>query len=800
TAVGGTATFASPNVGTHIVSATGINLTGDDAINYSYNGTATGNATIIAKEITITPNDSQTKVYGESDPTFDYTNTDLIGNDEFTSGTSLSRVVNENVGNYDYTLGTLDAGTNYTLILSTVTSLETFEITVKSLTVNATTDSKIYDGNIIAYITFDTLALNGVVGSENVILVSTGYIATFASADVGSENPVTVSGLTLGGIANLSNYLLIQPILNDGVIGAKTITATITANDKNYDGDAVAEITGCTLVDTVSDDSVTAVGGTATFASPNVGTHVVSAIDITLDGTDAGNYSYDGTAVGEADIIAKEIAVAPTAGQKKEFGASDPLPFTYMPTPSLIGSDVFTGLLERVSGETVDTYAINQGTLSAGGNYNITYTAGTFTIEDTTASDEPNNVSATAVVDGNIEVSFNDVNDAGSGVSTYSIKRSTVAGDSYTEVGTVTDNESASYTYTDTGLTDGTTYYYVVTAIDGSSNESDLSVEVSATSDSTDPTVNITSTVFPLTNTSPIPVTIIFSETVTDLTLSEISITNGTGALTGSGANYDLAVTPAGQGVVTVNIAADVVLDLAGNYNKVAQEFTINYDSQVPSITDLSVSPNSDTSIVGNTITLTITADEIGYTADDITVNGIDVASSFVDNNDKTYTAIYLVAENDSDIASGAITASVVLEDEAGNKNTAYTNVNSNTLAIDANTPVINSVTSNATGSGWLKVGDTIIFTVDINTAENNLTITPATYNGVNLTWTTADNGDTFTATYTVEEGQSDQTSTLQLTGVQATDPAGNISIAVDGTDVAKTIDANIPEITLLST
>ncbi|MFA5667606.1 MAG: DUF2341 domain-containing protein [Balneolaceae bacterium] len=99
----------------------------------------------------------------------------------------------------------------------------------------------------------------------------------------------------------------------------------------------------------------------------------------------------------------------------------------------------------------------------------------------------PQNVGATSLLNGNIQISFDDVNEVGSGVASYSIKRSTTSGGPYTQVGTVVDNESTSYTFTDNSVTVNTNYFYVVTAIDGNSNESDYSSEVSAFSDNMAP-------------------------------------------------------------------------------------------------------------------------------------------------------------------------------------------------------------------------------------------------------------------------------------------------------------------------
>jgi len=68
---------------------------------------------------------------------------------------------------------------------------------------------------------------------------------------------------------------------------------------------------------------------------------------------------------------------------------------------------------------------------------------------------------------------------ASSGATTYNVKRATVSGGPYTVVAS-----STSISYTDIGLTNGTTYYYVVTAVN-SVGESGNSSQVSATPQAT---------------------------------------------------------------------------------------------------------------------------------------------------------------------------------------------------------------------------------------------------------------------------------------------------------------------------
>ena len=75
-------------------------------------GKTTVEFTIEQRTLTIIA-DAQTKVYGEDDPEFTYTQEGLVEGDEITG--TLSRVEGSDVGTYDITLGTLTAGNNYAI-------------------------------------------------------------------------------------------------------------------------------------------------------------------------------------------------------------------------------------------------------------------------------------------------------------------------------------------------------------------------------------------------------------------------------------------------------------------------------------------------------------------------------------------------------------------------------------------------------------------------------------------------------------------------------------------------------------
>jgi VCBS repeat-containing protein len=79
-----------------------------------------------------------------------------------------------------------------------------------------------------------------------------------------------------------------------------------------------------------------------------------------------------------------------------------------------------------------------------------------------------------------IELTFGGASDSGgSGVNQYLVKRSTDTGGPYSQVGTVTDYGSSSYTFTDVPSSSGR-YYYVVSAVDAAGNEGPNSNEASA--------------------------------------------------------------------------------------------------------------------------------------------------------------------------------------------------------------------------------------------------------------------------------------------------------------------------------
>ena len=252
----------------------------------------------------------------------------------------------ENVGSYVINQGTLSAGSNYTLTFVSAN----LTINTRPVTVTADAKSKMY-GDADPALTY-TGALHGTDSF-------TGTLARAAGENVGSY------AITQGTLSAGSNYTLTFVSANL-TISARPVTVTADAKSKIYgDDDPALTYTGALH----GTDSFT--GTLARAAGENVGSYAIN------QGTLSAGSNYALTFVG-ANLTIKARPVTVTADAKtKIYGDDDPA-LTY--TGALHGTDSFTGSLARVAGENVGSYAINQGTLSAGSNYALTFVGANLTI------------------------------------------------------------------------------------------------------------------------------------------------------------------------------------------------------------------------------------------------------------------------------------------------------------------------------------------------------------------------------------------------------------------------------------
>jgi DNA-binding cell septation regulator SpoVG len=283
------------------------------------------------------------------------------------------------------------------------------------------------------------------------------------------------------------------------------------------------------------------------------------------------------------------------------------------------------------------------------------------------------------------------------------------------------------YTFDVTPAGQGVVTVNVAAAVaqDAASNGNTAATQYSITYDDVSPTVILTSTATSPTKTSPIPMTATFSKAVTGFVVGDITVGNGSAGnfVAVSTTVYTFDVTPAWQGVVTVNVAAAVAQDAASNGNTAATQYSITYDTVAPTVT-LTSTATSPTKVSPIPMTATFSKAVTGFVVGDITV-GNGSAGNFVAVSTTVYTFDVTPAWQ------GAVTVNVaaaVAQDAASNGNTAATQYS---ITYDS-LPTITSFTTssadegyvviitgtNFTGSTAVKFGDTdaLSFTVDSET------------------------------------------------------------------------------------
>ncbi|SHF88294.1 gliding motility-associated C-terminal domain-containing protein [Cnuella takakiae] len=212
------ATFNDANAGNgKTVTVAGLSLTGAAAGNYTLAAnTATATASITAKAVTVTVAPA-TKIYGATDPLFTPTITGLVGSDVLNG--SLVRAAGNGVGTYAFS-GLINS--NYTITYSPAS----FGITARSLNVTATANNKPYDGNTAAVV---NLGDNRVAGD---VLTVNYTAATFNNANAGTAKPVTVTGISIGGMAAANYTLAATSAATTANITAVPVTVTVSPVSK----------------------------------------------------------------------------------------------------------------------------------------------------------------------------------------------------------------------------------------------------------------------------------------------------------------------------------------------------------------------------------------------------------------------------------------------------------------------------------------------------------------------------------------------------------------------------------------
>ena len=206
----GNCTIASgPQV--HITGAGSCTITAHQSAGGTYAAAADVPQTfaIARKSITITPMAGQSKVYGSGDPVLTYTYSALVGSDTpsvFTG--TLGRVSGEGATTYGFTIGSLKADPNYTLVLSPAPV--TFAITPKTVTVTPNPGQSKVFGAADPVLTYSNTAL----GNGDNQSVFSGSLTRASGENVGTY------AISRGSLVVNANYTL--------SMAAGTVNFTIT--------------------------------------------------------------------------------------------------------------------------------------------------------------------------------------------------------------------------------------------------------------------------------------------------------------------------------------------------------------------------------------------------------------------------------------------------------------------------------------------------------------------------------------------------------------------------------------------
>ncbi|MEN6350679.1 MAG: Ig-like domain-containing protein [Syntrophomonas sp.] len=245
---------------------------------------------------------------------------------------------------------------------------------------------------------------------------------------------------------------------------------------------------------------------------------------------------------------------------------------------------------------------------------------------------------------------------------------------------------------------------------DESGNGNTPAAQLSLTYDGSKPVVSISAGVTKTNNNTSIPVTITFSEAVTGFELNDISVGNGTPAdFDGSGTTYTLNVTPAAEGLITVNVPANTASDATGNNNTSSALLSISYDTTKPAVKiHCNTNTVSSANVTSIPVNIMFNKAVTGFTQEDINVTNGTIYN--MTGSGSNYIAdIKTLGQT----AINVNVAADIAQDEYGNSNTG--------AALDISNVEIPTLTAEPNDI-TLAAGENATLSVAASVSQGNLT------------------------------------------------------------------------------
>jgi len=369
----------------------------DKADNYDITFVNENQFEIIRRAITVTPDATQHKTYGDLDPVYAYTTADdaigsTLPNGHLVALTgALSREPGEIVNTYKILQGNIDntQNPNYD-----ITFTEDVLFTINRLPIQVTADAgqtKIYGQLDLLPFTYTADPAIDHELANGLVVALDGTLTRAAGENVGLY---AIEQNTVNNSTN-TNYD-VTFVSNDFEITRLDIALTPDAGQKKIYGDADPLPFTYTTDPAIGHELDNGINVALTGTLTREAGEIVSFYNILqgdIDNTENPNYNLSFTENVKFEIERKAIAINVTANQSKEYGDSDPV-YTYATVPvegELPFNAEFIGALVRASGENVATdYTITQGSLeleddnnattSLAQNYNVTFNSADFAI------------------------------------------------------------------------------------------------------------------------------------------------------------------------------------------------------------------------------------------------------------------------------------------------------------------------------------------------------------------------------------------------------------------------------------
>lgn len=633
--------------------ATASSFTSTDAKKYSVliTPTAEGSVTLdiaasAAQDVAGNGNAAATQATSTFDttaPTVSISGVPSSGNSAFTASITFS----ENVSGFsvgDITLNNATAGAftstdakNYTVLITpTAEGAVTLDITAgKAQDAAGNSNTAATQATSTYDITSPTVSLSGVPSNGN---------SAFTVSIAFSED---VSGFSVEDIT-LSNA---------------TASAFASTDAKNYTVLVTPMAEGAVTLDIAANASQDAAGNGNAAATQATSTHDTTAPTVSISGvSSSSNAAFTASITFIEDVTGFSVEdITLSNATASSFTATDAKNYTVLVTPTAEGSvtlDIAANAAQDAAGN--GNTAANQATST----YDTT--APTVSISGAPSS---GNAAFTASFAFSEDVTGFAVEDIALTNATASSFAST---------------DAKNYTVLVTPTAEGAVTLDIAAnaAQDAAGNGNAAATQATSIHDTTAPTISISGV--PSIGNSAFTASIAFSENISGFTVEDITLSNATASsFTGTDAkNYSVVITPAVDGTVTLDIAASLAQDAAGNGNVAATKATSTYDATAPTV---AISSASTSPVTGAfPVSVVFSESVTGFALEDITVtNG--TASGFTGSG-SSYGATITPA------TSGTTTVSVVANkanDNAGNANAA-----SNTLSIEFTPEIVKTPTS----------------------------------------------------------------------------------------------------------